>query len=247
MKSIIAAAITCAILFGVSFAASKYYIQAEVSDETTEVEPLEESVDQSSTLPPNEGDIQKVPALPVSHRPEKSVSIEAVLQMSDSIKKLQEKLILRERKVEKEEQRVQLLFVDVETEQDRLKALSDGIDTKVESLAKMLTELRTLSDSIDEKKKELEKLEKEAGVDEESRQTEMNDKVNGVKSWFANLEAQQASEYLKEFANNGKLDFAASLLNKMPDRQKSKILAELNDPGLVDQLISALKIKPKTE
>ena len=75
---------------------------------------------------------------------------------------------------------------------------------------------------------------------------ELDSKVNDVKSWFANLEPDQAADYLKEFANNGKLEFAASLLQKMPDRQKSKILGVMSDPILVDQLIESLDVRPKS-
>ena len=245
MKSIITAAITCAILFGVSFAASKYYMDKEVPEEV--VEPAVETVDQSSTLPPDESKISKVPVMPVSHRPEKSVSLEAVLQMSDSIKKMEEKLILRAQRLAKEEQRVKLLFVDVATEQEQLQAFSEGVDSKVQSLARLSGELKELLASLDEKKAEIAKMEKEVGVDDESKQVELDNKVNDVKGWFSNLDPQQASDYLKEFANNGKLDFAASLLHKMPDRQKSKILAALSDPALVDQLITALKVTPKVK
>jgi hypothetical protein len=247
MKQIVAAVITCMILFGASYAASKYYMDIEEVAEAETVTPKEESVDQSSTLPPDGASINQVEAMPVAHRPEKSVSLEAVLQMSDSIKKTEERLRIREMKLAKEEQNVKLLFVDLETEQDQLQAFGEGIDAKVEALSRMTEELRQLIGSLDEKKAELAKLEKEAGVDDESKQLDLENKVNDVKSWFSNLEARQASDYLKEFANNGKLDFAASLLHKMPDRQKSKILAELSDPALVDQLISALRVKPKTQ
>ncbi len=260
MKSIIAAVITCMVLFGASFAASKYYIalEAAAAAENAEepVEPKPDEVDQDSTLPPDDSQIKKVDEMPVAHRPEQSVSLVSILQMSDAMKKLEEKLRIREMKLRKEEQRVKLLFVDVETEQDRLQAYSDGIDAKVKALAdiskRLKEQMATMSAenakemaALDQKKAEIAALEKDAGVDDESKRTELENKVNGVKSWFANLEAKQASDYLKEFANNGKLDFAASLLNKMPDRQKSKILAELSDPSLVDQLIGALQIKPK--
>lgn len=244
MKSIIAAIITCAVLFGVSYGASNYFMQTEPTEENA-VEPLAETVDQESTLPPHQDEIQKVVAMPVANRPEKSVSLEAVLQMSNSIKKMEEKLLLREQRIAKEEQRVQLLFVDLATEQDRLKALGDGVDAKVETLSRLTDELRSTLTTLDERKAELVSLEKKVGVDEESQQGKFDNKVDDVKGWFSNLEPEQASDYLKEFANNGKLEFAASLLHKMPDRQKSKILGALSDPVLVNQLIDALKVKPK--
>ena len=88
-------------------------------------------------------------------------------------------------------------------------------------------------------------MEKLAGTDDDSVHEKFDTKVNDVKGWFAGLQAEQAADYLKEFANNGKLEFAASLLQKMPDRQKSKILGALSDPVLVDQLIDALSVRSR--
>ncbi|QEG23367.1 hypothetical protein [Mariniblastus fucicola] len=247
MKSVVAAVITCMILFGVSFAASKYYMDMEASEPDEAVVAKEETVDQSSTLPPHESEIGKVDQMPVAHRPENSMSLEAVLQMSDSVKQMEENLRLREMRLAKEEQRVKLLFVDIETEQDQLQAFSEGIDAKVAALSEMTAELRQLLATLDTKKAELATMEKDVGVDEESKLEELDNKINFVKSWFENLESQQAADYLKEFANNGKLDFAAGLLHKMPTRQKSKILAELADPVLVEQLVTALRVPPKAK
>ena len=248
MKSIAAAVVTCAILFGVSYGASSYYTSLEKDDQDSEqVEPAEESAERKSTLPPDEEVVKKSPVSQVAHRPDSSVSLEAVLQMSESIRKMEEKLILRERKVAREEQRIKLLFGDLETEQNELQALSEGVDAKVRALESLAANLQDSLTLLDQRKAELESLEKKAGAEDTSQSKELDNKVNDVKGWFSNLEAEQAADYLKEFANNGKLEFAASLLHKMPDRQKSKILAALNDPTLVSQLIESLKVKPKVD
>ena len=165
--------------------------------------------------------------------------------MSDSIKKMEQQLLDRERRVVKKEQRVKLLFDDLATEQDELRAFSEGIDAKVDMLTQLNGTLKSTLDRLDVRKVELEDLAKKTGSDEESQQIELDNKVNDVKSWFSNLEPDQAADYLKEFANNGKLEFAASLLQKMPDRQKSKILGVMRDPVLVDQLIDSLSVRPK--
>ena len=106
----------------------------------------------------------------------------------------------------------------------------------------MADRLKAMMDELDRKKQDLATLEKATGTDPESVSQELESRVNDVKSWFENLEANQAADYLREFANNGKMDFAALLLQKMPDRQKSKILAAMSDPQLVSQLIEAVKV-----
>ncbi len=241
MKSIITAVVTCLVLFGISVGSTKFlYQQSSQEDAATS---------QSQTEQPSEpggNPEQKAKAMPVAFRPDNAVSVEAVLQMSDSIKKMEQQLIQREQRLAKEEQRVKLLFDDLATEQDELRAFSEGIDAKVDLLQRMSSSLKITLDDLDSRKVELEALAKQTGSDEQSKREELDSKVNDVKSWFANLEPEQAADYLKEFANNGKLEFAASLLQKMPDRQKSKILGVMNDPILVDQLIDSLAIRPKT-
>ena len=239
MKSIITAIVTCSILFGISLATTSFLYEQQSQDNA-----VEDSV--SSTQPVGgKGDQdQRVEAMPVAFRPD-AVSVEAVLQMSDSIKKMEQQLIEREQRLAKDEQRVKLLLDDLATEQDELRAFSEGIDAKVESLQRLTGILKSTLTSLDSRKVELEELEKKTGSDEDSKQRELDGKVNDVKSWFSGLQPEQAADYLKEFANNGKLEFAASLLQKMPDRQKSKILEVMSDPILVEQLIDSLGIRPQ--
>ena len=213
----------------------------EPTDETTELE-----TPPDATAADEEAGPGMVKAMPVSLRPDNAVTVEAVLQMSDSIKKMEQQLAQRETRVAKKEQRVKMMFEDLTTEQDELRAFSEGIDVKIEMLSQLSVDLQTKLDDLESKKSELEKLEKSTGTDEESKQQEFDDKVNTIKGWFANLQPEQAADYLKEFANNGKLEFAASLLQRLPDRQKSKVLGVMSDPVLVDQLIDALKVKPRT-
>ena len=209
-----------------------------MGQETPEEDAIAEASDEQTTGDDSD-DAAPVRAMPVAFRPSGSVSVEAVLQMSDSIKKMEQQMVAREQRLAKDEQRVQLLFDDLATEQDELRAFSEGIDAKLETVKRLTASLRETLDQLDNRKAELQKLEKATGTDDQSQMEEMETRVNAVKAWFAGLEAEQAADYLKEFANTGKLQFAAGLLHKMPDRQKSKILGAMSDPVLVDQLIDA--------
>lgn len=235
--------LTCAVLFGISFFATSQMrsSEEEPADESAEVEATAKDTSSDEDGPP----LGMVKAMPVSLRPDNAVTVEAVLQMSDSIKKMEQQLAQRETRVAKKEQRVNLMLEDLMTEQDELRAFTEGIDAKIEMLSQLSNDVQTKLDTLEAKKSELEKLEKSTGTDEESKQQQFDDKVNTIKGWFANLQPEQAADYLKEFANNGKLEFAASLLQRLPDRQKSKVLGAMSDPVLVDQLIDALKVKPK--
>ena len=107
--------------------------------------------------------------MPVAFRPDNAVSVEAVLQMSDSIKKMEQQLIEREQRLVKDEQRVKLLFDDLATEQDELRAFSEGINSKVELLQRMTNSLKTTLDELDARKIELKELEKKTGSDDRSK------------------------------------------------------------------------------
>ena len=241
MKTVVAAMVTCIALFGLSLGATQFLLAPEDPSDLPEVLENIESGNASDAEGDDKYDAQSVP---VAFRPN-SVSVEAVVQMSDSIRKMEKQLRERENAVKRDEHRIKVLFSDLEREREELGAFSEGIDAKVESLQRLSNSLTGALTELNEKKTEIEKLEKKSGTDEQSQQNAMDEKVSHVKGWFEGLAPEQAADYLKEFANNGKLEFAASLLNRMPDRQKSKILGSMSDPVLVDQLIDALSTPTK--
>ena len=240
MKAIISAMITCAVIFGLSAGATQYLIkQPETVSEAIEVKSDAITNDsQPSVTEPAE-------PMPVSFRPDNNVSIEAVLQMSDSIKRMEQDLALREQNVKRDEMRVKLLFDDLATEQDELRSYSEGIDSKIDLLGRMKAELEVTLALLDERKAEIDMFDKNSSSKTAAGGLDVDDRANHVKGWFEGLAPEQAAEYLREFSNNGKMSFAASLLQKMSDRQKSKILGAMNDPVLVDQLIESLSAAPK--
>ena len=178
----------------------------------------------------------------VALRPDSSASIEAIVQMSESIRRTEQDLAEREKTIAQEEERLSMLFQDLATEREELKAFSKSLDTKLQALGDASDNLRLLLDEIKQNQEKLDTLAKQTGTDDQSVAEELENRVNDVKSWFENLEPTQAAEYLREFSNNGKLEFAAALLQKLPDRTKSKILGAMNDPALVEQLIDALSL-----
>ncbi|MEM6470746.1 MAG: hypothetical protein AAF802_14400 [Planctomycetota bacterium] len=240
MKAILSAMITCAVIFGLSAGATTFLMKSpedDVESESGADDPqTEEGLDETAQSP----ELTDAP-MPVSFRPDASVSIEAVLQMSDSIKRMEQELAQREEKVNRDEMRVKLMFDDLATEQAELRAFSQGIDSKLDLISRLKGEVETKLMELDDRKAELDSLAKQIDKKGQSTNQTTIDRVDDVKGWFANLEPEQAANYLREFANSGKLSFAAALMQKMPDRQKSKILGAMNDPVLVDQLIEALQ------
>ena len=245
MKSILASVVTCLVLFGASAGVS-YYLNKPAPDEDADTEladqePLPVAPEPTATPEPT---VDQVEQMPVALLADQSQSVEAVMKMTKAVKQMQRRLEERERRLQKEEQRVQLLFQDLTREQTELKAFSDGVEAKVSAMDRLVVELNDLMAQLDEKQALVEEDTPDAAAEDTSRESVVQARVGKVKDWFANLEPTQAAEYLKEFANGGQIDFAAALLQEMPDRQKSQVLSALNDPQLVSAMIEALDIAP---
>lgn len=242
MRNILIAIVTSLLLFGLS-AGTSFYINRPLEIEGADKEPAVEiaNPDEPFSEPP----IEKMePQLPVALRPDQALTIDAVKQMAEAAAKRQQQLDEYEKQLKKEEQRVQLLFEDLKREKKELTAFSEGIEGKIRALDEMTLKLQEVASKVENDKKELKSLEKKHGVDSVKRD-ELQSKVDTVKGWFSSLEAQQAADILVDKANQGDLEFAASLLHSMQDRQKAKILHAINDPTLVNQLIDSLAIKKK--
>ena len=237
MKTIITAMFTCLLLFGISAGATRFLYQSADAESADAEE--KSATDESSEESAEDSD-DALPIMQVSLRPDSAVSVEAVMQMSDSIKRMEQDLIQREQRLRKKEQNLSLVFEDLAREKEELDALGQGVETKIKRLTELNDQLAGTLKQLESEKLELEKLNQPGEGQNDSPDQEIAATVNNVKSWFANLEADVAANYLKEFSNNGKMELAAALLQKMPDRQKSKILSSMNDPILVDQLIEAL-------
>lgn len=183
---------------------------------------------------------EKVDAMPVSLRPDQSLSIEAVLQLSDSIRKKEQQLTEREQVVQREEDRLKLLFEDLRREQKELEALGDSVDSKIGAARELLASLQQQQQSGNPSPATGAAA---GGGTAAATSATVDPRVEQARGWIKSLEADQAARYLKEFANQGDLKFAAQLLKSLDDRQAAKILAALNDPILGTQLVEALADK----
>ena len=245
MKTIIAAVITCMLLFGASYAASVYFAQAAATPEEESTEESTETESGDRLLP--EGMEAEKTDLPmqVSNQANQPVALETVLQMSESIRAKEERIRLSEKALKDNEERVEMLFEDLKREKSQLKTMADSIEIKIDQMNRMQERLNVTMNEIEARRAEVARMEKENGADDASLQKDFDDRVDTIKGWFSGLPAEQASEVFKDFANNGKLELAAALLQKMPDRQKAKVLGAMNDSVLIEQLVDAIKVKPK--
>ena len=181
--------------------------------------------------------------MPVAVRPDVPLTVEAVLKLSESIRRKERELIARERQADKDEQNIKLLFEDLKVERAELTAIAESIETKLGLARDKLDELKLESQDIAIRMSEIEKAAKRKGDGKgagEAGLDEIDERVKIAKPWFEGLAEDQAANYLKEFANNGELEFAARLLKSLQQRQGSKILAAFDDPDFAQQILNSL-------
>ena len=238
MKSLIGALLVGAVLFAASAGVS-WYLTKPAETETEELAVLEET-DPTSAFPNAIDDKEKTELMPVAMRPEAPVTVEAVTKLAQSIMQKEEKLFEKQSFLQKEEERIGLLFEDLKREQEELMAFEQKIGAKIMEAREASEILKQENQSLADQTKVLSTLEKKTGkTTADVADDEISIRVDAVKGWFTKLEAEQAANYLKEFANRGDLEFAAKLLDSLEERQIAKILAAFDDAPLVAQIVDA--------
>jgi hypothetical protein len=237
MKSIIGAILVGVVLFAAS--ASLSWFLTKPDEPTKEVAAVEEP-DSPSAFPAAVNDADKADRMPVALRPETPLTVEAVTQLAESIMAKEEKLFQKKSFLQKEEERLRVLFDDLKHEREKLVALEQQIDAKILQAREKTVELKQAFTQVDTKVKELAALEKKTGMTtEDVVDEEMTERVDAVKGWFKDLAAEQAVDLLKTFAKRGDQEFAGRLLDSLDKRQIAKVLESFNDPVMVAEIIDA--------
>ncbi|MFT5300110.1 MAG: flagellar motility protein MotE (MotC chaperone) [Mariniblastus sp.] len=236
MKSIIGAILVGVVLFGASASLSWFLTKTEEPSE--EVADAEQPVSPSA-FPAPLNDADKTDLMPVSLRPETPLTVEAVTQLADSIMAKEEKLFQKQTFLQKEEQRIGVLFEDLKHEREKLIALEQQIDAKILSAREKTVELKQAFSEFNSKVKELASLEKKTGkTSEDVVDEEMIERVDKVKGWFKDLEPEISVELLKNFAKRGDREFAGRLLDSLDKRKIAGILGGM-DPVMAAEIIDA--------
>ena len=239
MKTLITALLVGILLFAVSAGVSWYVVSQNAPTEEVAAND-EQANDDPAEFPKPINESSKMEAMPVALRPEMPVTIEAVTELAQSIMKKEQALIDSESQLKKDEKRINLLFEDLKREREELSAFGQRIDARILQAREAVELLKMENQTLADQTKTLSTLEKKTGTNSNDAETDAIDRrVQTVKSWFKNLDAEQAAKYLKEFANRGDLEFSARLLDSLDDRQIAKILGVFNDAPLVAQIIDA--------
>lgn len=229
MKTIIAAIVTCVVIFGLSAGTTHYLM----NDPDANQDPVADTGAETNTA--NRPDAQAGGSnerVPVAFRPESGVSIEAVMQMSDSIKRMEQELVERERKLKKEEIRIKMMRDDMQREQDEMKALSEGIDARIATLTQMAESMPAAGQQATAP------ANPRSGANNPTTNPSEEDATDVVLKFLGKMEPQQAAGIIESMANSGRLELAAQALSQMESRDMADILARL-DKTLAQELMDA--------
>jgi chromosome segregation ATPase len=245
MKSMLVAGVVGIVLFASSAAVSWYLMDKEQKPaETADAKKAPEEEEHGLVdAPPVLGeDAEKKEQLPVALRPDTPLSVEAVLELSDSIKRKEREIVEREKAVEKAEHNLKSMFDDLRVERAELLTLMDGIESKTQTAKSSLAELKQENQNVTSQKQELEKLksQKSKGKKGQPETDEIAEKTKTVKDWIENLEPEKAAELVKEYANSGDLKEVIRILKSLPPKSGSDILDAINDAALVHQIVDAV-------
>ena len=239
MKTLLMAAIAGVILFAASASVSWYLMNQQVETVASEVD--EPGLETEAGVPPIGEGVEKQEKMPVANRPDLPLTVQAVLELSESIRKKERELMDREKRAERTERNIELLFEDLKVERAELTAMLEQIQARLQRASNSVAQLKVENQQLANQTESLAKLTpKKGGKDGAEDLDEIGERVKTAKSWFEGLEEEQAANYLKEFANSGDLEFAARLLKSLSDRKATKILAAFNDPEFVQQILDAL-------
>jgi DNA repair exonuclease SbcCD ATPase subunit len=229
-------------LFIASAGVSYMYLVPPELDTEEEVIPEEE---QGHTPPNMIADSKKTDEMPVAVRPSAPITIEAVMELSQSILEKEKAVGQAQEQVKRDEKRLKMLFEDLKREQEQLGVFAKRVDDQLMQAREAIEELKLEKQAIAREKDSLQKLQKETGGFDDVVSEKLDKRVQTVKSWFKNLEPEPAAKYLKEFAQAGDLEFVARLLDSLEDRRIAKILATLDDAPLVAKIVNKFTGKSK--
>ena len=184
--------------------------------------------------------------LPVAARP-KPMSVEEIIRYGKGIKQRAEHLDKREAQLAEQESQHRLVLADIQGEQKEIDGLRTQIRDQIGTVESLLEQLDVKRTQQTEEQKHTAEQSKLLEAQQKDVDSLQHDNIKRMSAWFQNMEPAKAATFLKELSNDGKTDMAVQLLSNFEEREASKILAELDDPGLMVELIENFKKLKRAE
>lgn len=169
------------------------------------------------------------------------ISVEELVRLGMNLKQREQKLEKQEEDLRQQSIHQQIAFAEIQAETkaiDELRSSVRGELDKAESLVSRLIQARQAV--IDEKATAKAKLAEVQNVLTEVDGQHLEN-TKKLAQWIQSMDAEKAAEVLREMSNDGKMEIAVQILAHLGEREAAKILSELNDAKLVQDLVTEFR------
>jgi flagellar motility protein MotE (MotC chaperone) len=254
MKKMIGLALYGLILFGVSAGGAWFLKSQQAADQQTAEDDTSTEVDEVEMLL-QKPDPLLVPEttpeddiLPVAVRPQ-AMSVEEIVRYGLGLKNREQAIRNREEALQRTETQHRLILADIEGEQKEIEGLlAQARDQRMaaDELLQRITAKKTELEAERLKAAEQSAAGGTADILDDEQQANLKDLTEVMQS----MTPEGASEVLREFANNGKMDMAVHILANLEERRAAAILDSMEDKTLLGELVdkfTELKRPPKPQ
>lgn len=179
--------------------------------------------------------------------PSKPISAEEIFRFGVINRERMEKLKAREAALDEREKRMQLEYSDMEARHAEMEGLLAHVNDTLTAGESLLAQIKQQSTALKTERETLDKnreeFEKETGQTPEDKAANEKQAAGLIES----MSPEIAADVLREFANDGRIDYALTMLQKMEERNAAKILDSLKDPTLLAELTSRLQKQRRTQ
>lgn len=173
--------------------------------------------------------------LPVVVRP-KMLTPEDILRNAMSLRAREELLQQREQAAQQEQLRLQLVQADIEAEQTAIAGLRAAAQSQIDAANQLLARIAEERARLEhERQQSAEQLRQFEQTRSEMDALEQQN-LKRMSTWVQGMEAQTAAAFIRELANDGKMDVAVQMLANFEEREAAKVLEAINDPMLMVEL-----------
>lgn len=231
-------------MFGVS-AAGSWWMATHPPHATDEAHAAAATADGATA--PHEAALHEVTGeLPVPVRP-KIISPEELLRNAMSLRTREAALHEQEQAAQQRQTRLELMQADIQGEQTEVEALNAQVKSQIEAATALLARIAEERAAMDQQR-----LDSEAKLKEfQDAQTKMDaaeaQNIKRMSAWIQGMEAETAASFLRELANDGKMDIAVQILANFEEREASKVLGAIGDSTLMIELADKFRTLQQPE
>jgi hypothetical protein len=222
VKSLIKLIAFAGLMFGIS-AAGSWWMATRTTHSTDEV------AGETAAAAAHDAALHDITGeLPIAVRP-KIISPEELLRNAMSLRSREAALQQQEQAAQQRQARLELMQADIQGEQVEVEGLNSQVKTQIDAANALLAEVVQERAALDARLKEFESTQTKLDASEAQN-------IKRMSAWIQGMEAETAADFLRELANDGKMDIAVQILANFEEREASKVLGAIGDSTLMIEL-----------